>query len=106
MEKERITQNEENNDGGTVHLYYNEDIGYYTAYGLSAFLITHVVEPVCSFSPSLQLPVVLVDKNQILELRRSLIKIKHEEKKYYQFNLKNSVGKSGYARWIKNLKNY
>ena len=104
MDKDLITKNEEQNDGSTVFLYYNEEIGLYTAYGYSAFLVSHVVDPVCSYSTSLEMPVVLVDKIQILELRRSLKKIKHVEKSFYQFGLKTPVGKIGYTRWIKSLK--
>jgi len=103
MDKETILQNEEQNDGSTVFLYYNDEVGFYTAYGFSAFLVSHVVEPVCSFSPSLQLPVVLVDKSQIMELRRSLKKIKHTVQSFYQFGLRTPVGKNGYARWAKSL---
>ena len=105
MEKDIIIQNEEQNDGSTIFLYYNDEVGFYTAYGFSAFLVSHVVEPVCSFSPSLQLPVVLVGKGEILELRRSLKKIKHTVQSFYQFGLKKPVGKSGYARWAKKLSN-
>lgn len=104
MDKDLITKNEEQNDGSTVFLYYNDEIGFYTAYGYSAFLVSHVVEPVCSYSTSFEMPVVLVDKIQILELRRSLKKIKHVEKSFYQFGLKTAVGKTGYARWIKSMK--
>ena len=104
MDSEIILKNEEENDGSTIYLYYNDEVGFYTAYGYSAFLVTHVIEPVCSYSPSLKLPVVLVNKYQIMELRRSLKKIKHLVQSFYQFGLRKPVGKSGYARWTNGLK--
>ena len=103
MDQDIITQNEEQNDGSTVFLYYNDEIGLYTAYGYSAFLVSHVVEPVCSYSPAFEMPVAMVNKSQIMELRRSLKKLKHEEHSFYQFGLRTAVGKSGYSRWIKSL---
>ena len=104
MDKDIIIQNEDQNDGSTVYLYYNDEVGFYTAYGYSAFLVSHVVEPVCSFSGSFEMPVALVNKSQIMELRRSLKKIKHEQHSFYQFGLRTTVGKSGYSRWIKKFK--
>lgn len=104
MDKDLITLNEEKNDGSTIFLYFNDEIGFYTAYGYSAFLVSHVVDPVCSYSTGLEMPVAMVNKSEILELRRSLKKVQHVEHSFYQFGLRTPVGKSGYARWIKSLK--
>lgn len=104
MEKDIIIQNEEQNDGQTIYLYFNDEVGFYTAYGYSAFLITHVVEPICSYSKSYDMPVVLVGNGEIMELRRSLKKIKHTIHSFYQFGLRTAVGKSGYTRWVKKFK--
>lgn len=104
MDIQTIIQNEEQNDGSSVFLYYNDEVGFYTAYGFSAFLVSHIVDPVCSYSPCLQMPVALVSKPEILELRRSLKKVKHVEKSFYQFELRKAVGKTGYTRWANSLK--
>ena len=37
MNKDLITQNEVDNDGKTIHLYFNTEIGLYVAFGFSAF---------------------------------------------------------------------
>lgn len=104
MDIETIVQNEEQNDGSSIYLYYNGEVGFYTAYGYSAFLVTHVAEVVCSYSPALQMPVALVGRNGVMELRRSLKKKKHEVQSYYHFGLRTAIGKNGYARWVKSLK--
>ena len=105
MDIEKIKRNEEENDWKTVFLYYNNEIGFYTAYGISAFLVSHVVEPVCSFAPDLMLPVALVNKEEILELRQTLNKLQHTEKTFYQFALKRPMGGTqGYTRWVDSLK--
>lgn len=104
MNLDLISLNEVENDGKTIYLYFNREVGLYTAYGFSAFLVAHVVDPVCSFSEELQMPVVLVNKSQVEELRHSLNKIQHTEKTFYQFSLKNVIGVEGYAKWTNKLK--
>ena len=104
MNTDVITLNECANDGKTIFLYYNNEVGFYTAYGFSSFLVAHVVDPICSFSKDLQMPVALVNPEQILELRRSLTKLQHTEKTFYKFELKNEIGMDGYAKWTNNLK--
>ena len=104
MNTDVITLNECANNGKTIYLYFNNQVGFYTAYGFSAFLVAHVVDPISSFSTELQMPVALVNPEQILELRRSLTKLQHTEKTFYKFELKNEIGMDGYAKWTNNLK--
>lgn len=104
MNTEAIIFNECYNDGKTIYLYFNNEVGFYIAYGYSAFFVAHVVEPVCSFSVELQMPVALLNASQILELRRSLIKLEHTEKTFYKFQLKTPFGTDGYAKWTNSLK--
>lgn len=104
MDTETITLNECVNDGKTIYLYFNEAVGFYTAYGFSAFLVSHIVDPVCSFSTELQMPVALINSAQIFELRRSLIKLSHTEHTYYKFGLRTAIGIDGYDKWTNSLK--
>lgn len=104
MDKEQILAAEASNDGKSVYLYFNEDVGFYTAYGLSAFFVCHLVDPIRSFSTSLGLPCVLINGYQIQELRRSLSKREHIVHRYYSFELKRSIGQSGYEAWAEKAK--
>lgn len=104
MDANAITLNECLNDGKTIYLYYNDAVGFYTAYGFSAFLVAHVVDPICSFSTEMQMPVALINPEQILELRRSLNKLYHTEHTFYKFGLKTAIGIDGYAKWTNTLK--
>ena len=104
MNTDVITLNECANDGKTIYLYFNNEVGFYTAYGFSAFLVAHVVDPVCSFSVEMQMPVALVNPGQILELRRSLNKLAHTKHTFYKFVLRNAIGTDGYAKWTNDLK--
>lgn len=104
MDREVIISAETSNDGKSVYLYFNEDIGYYTAYGISAFFVSHLVNPVISYSPACGLPVALISKYQIQELRRSLLKREHIEHHYYNFALKRVIGRTGYGSWAEKIK--
>lgn len=105
MDINAITLNECANDGKTIYLYFNNAVGFYTAYGFSAFLVAHVVDPICSFSTEMQMPVALVNHEQIHELRRSLNKLSHMEQTFYKFALRTAIGIDGYAKWTNALKN-
>lgn len=99
-----ISYNEIINDGKTIYLYYNKLIGLYVAFGFSSFLVTHLIEPVCSYSEDFQMPIALVTKGQIVDMRRSLNTIKHEPKFSYQLELRNEIGTEGYDKWANALK--
>lgn len=104
MDKDLIISTEASNDGKTVYLYFNDEVGFYSAYGLSAFFVSHLVDPVISYSAGLDMPVALLNRCQIMELRRSLNKREHVEHKYYDFVLKRMIGKTGYDSWAEKAK--
>ena len=101
MDIELIKQQESANDGQTIHLFYDEMVGMYLAFGLSAYYTTMVVEPFISYSYALEMPVVLLDSFQIKSLRQSVTKVEHQQKSYYRFQLRTKVGEAGYKRWLK-----
>lgn len=105
MNSDIIKQNEDINIGKYIHLYFNEEIGMYTAYGLSAYLVTYVVDPILSFSPSLQMPVALLKQELVDTCRRSLMKRQHRELDYYLFEMGNCLSKDvNYDRWEMKLR--
>ena len=103
MDKEIIKQLETANDGQTIHLFYDEMVGMYLAFGLSAYYTTMVVEPFISYSNALEMPVALLDRLQIKFLRQSVTKVEHQPQAYYRFRLRTKVGSAGYERWRKEL---
>lgn len=98
---EEIKQLETANDGQTIHLFYDDMLGVYLAYGLSAYYTTMILNPIISFSDALKMPVVLLDRLQIKFLRQSVTKLEHKPKSYYRFLLRSKVGTAGYKRWCK-----
>ena len=101
MEKNIVIEKESVNDGQTIHLFYDEIVGVYLAFGLSAYYTTMVVEPYISYSNALEMPVALLDCLQIKFLRQSVTKVEHQQKSYYRFQLRTKVGEAGYKRWLK-----
>lgn len=101
MDIELIKQHETANDGQTIHLFYDDIVGVYLAFGLSAYYSTMVVEPCISYSDALKMPVALLDRFQIKFLRQSVTKVEHQPQSYYRFQLRTKVGEAGYQRWMK-----
>lgn len=100
MKGEDILYRESKNDGQTVHLYYNRQIGMYTAYGLSAFYADHVSSSILSYSDNLQLPVALLNRRDVLGLRQSMTVKEHESFSYYRLMAKEPMGTEGYENWL------
>ena len=103
MDKDKITLQEETNDGQSVFLYYDAMAGVYLAYGLSAYYTTMVTDPYMSYSELMHMPVALLRRNHIKDLRQSLVKVEHTEKQFYRFQMRQKIGKEGYERWVQAL---
>lgn len=104
MDYDLITLNEVGNDGKTIHLYFNSGIGLYVAYGFSAFFVTHIVNVVSSFSEDLQMPVSLLRRSDVDELRKSTVKHRHDHHQYYRLGMKQTLALDGYTRWANSVK--
>ena len=104
MEMNKITLHEVGNDGRTVFLFYDDLAGLYLAFGLSAYYSTMVTDPYMSYSDELKMPVALLRREHVLALRQSLKKVEHEQKKFYQFQMRTTVGEEGYDRWARKVR--
>lgn len=104
MDKNLIAMNEKMNDGKTIHLYFNSEIGLYVAYGYSAFYVTHIVNVMAAFSENQQMPVVLMRKRDVSELRLATEKKQHDYHQYYRLELKHALRLDGYSRWEDSVK--
>ena len=103
MDKDTITLQEVGNDGKSVFLYYDAMAGVYLAFGLSAYYTTMVTDPYMSYSEDMQMPVALLRRNHINALRQSLKRVEHTEREYYRFQLRQTVGEEGYAKWAQTM---
>lgn len=103
MDKNTITLQEKGNDGQSVFLYYDAMAGVYLAYGLSAYYATMVTDPYMSYSEEMQMPVALLRRNHVNDLRQGLKKVEHTMKSFYRFMLRIPVGAAGYDKWAKKV---
>ena len=103
MDKDTITLQEVGNDGRSVFLYYDGMAGVYLAFGLSAYYTTMVTDPYMSYSEDMQMPVALLRRNHINALRQSLKRVEHTEREYYRFQLRQTIGEEGYAKWAQTM---
>ena len=103
MDKDLILKQEAENDGKSVYLYFDAMTGMYLAFGLSAYYATLVAEPYVSYSTEMQLPVVLLRRFHIQQLRQSMKMVEHTTKKYYQFEMKQTLGDAGYEKWASKI---
>lgn len=103
MDKNKIALSEAGNDGQSVFLYYDAMAGVYLAYGLSAYYTTMVTDPYMSYSEEMQMPVALLRRNHINDLRQSLKKVEHTMKSFYRFQLRVPVGEAGYEKWAQKV---
>ena len=104
MNQEIIIFNEVQNDGKTIHLYFNPEVGLYVAFGFSAFFASHIVNAITAFSEEMQMPVMLLRKADVDELRMSTIRIQHDYHEYYKLELKHKLPLDDYARWASTTK--
>ena len=103
MDKDIILKQEETNDGQTVFLYYDTMAGVYLAYGLSAYYTTLVTDPYMSFSEEMKMPVALLRRNHVSDLRQSMTKVEHTIKTSYVFRLRYALGPEGYEKWAEKI---
>lgn len=103
MSENLILQNEADNDGQSVFLYYNSMLGLYMAFGLSAYYSDMAASPELSFSDSLKMPVALLNRADVLDVRQSMKMIEHTPHCSYRFQTRQRIGSAGYERWAKKI---
>lgn len=102
MEKEKILYTESTNDGQSIFLFYDQMVGVYVAYGLSAYYVTMVTEPYLSYSEEMSMPVALLSKGHLKYMRGgNLTMLQHIPKTFYHFQMRYHVGDAGYVKWLK-----
>lgn len=99
-----IIKKELENDGQSIFLFFDEFYDLYVAFGLSAYYSTMVVDPILSYSESIDMPIAFFSKAQIRIMRQSLNKIVHTPSCFYEFRTRTPIGKVGYDNWKKEVK--
>ncbi len=109
MNTELITLNECQNDGYSIHLYYNTMVGIWTAYGISAYALrlfgkAHAQYNQRGFSEEMQMPCTVADKHTIDILFSTINKEVLDDETYLHFKLEDKIDIEAYRRWAKKLR--
>ena len=100
---EIVTINEVRNDGRSIHLYYNGLMGLWTAYGVSAFILSNVTTVNASYSENLQMPVVVINTAH-LELVKQKLNVAKYKNGYYCLTVEKAIDKDVYKEWAASLR--
>ena len=106
MNIDLIVKREAENDGSSIHLYYSKDLGLYLSFGLSAYYTTLVLDPMASYSDTMEMPVVILKNRDVLNLRQSMKIIEHQPHEYYLLQTKNKIGNRWYNTWTEALRQH
>lgn len=109
MNADIITLNECKNDGSFLHLYYNNSIGAWAAYGLSAYGLRLFVKSngfnnLRGYSKGLQMPCTLVGNETISQLLQQSAALQQTTDSYVQVRMPDAVDLSTFTKWTNKLK--
>ena len=109
MNSELIISNEAQNDFSTIHLYFNEQMHSWIAYGRSAYslrLITkkRFIDSIRGFSATMQMPYVVVNKDLLKRLHSDYAVTVDSQSEHAVITISEQVDANDYARWTSKLK--
>lgn len=100
---ENITINEVQNDGTSIHLYFNGLIGLWSAYGISAFILSKVTTVSASYSDEMQMPVAVLNSAHLDEMKKQL-KVVKSKRSYYCLAVEEAIDEEAYDEWASSLR--
>ena len=103
MNRDLILKQEMMNDGQSVYLHYSPAFDRYLAYGLSAYYADMGSCPELTYSVVLQMPVALLDRRCVFDLKHVMTQVSHTPDDEYHFRSRAPIGDLGYDRWIKSI---
>lgn len=103
MNDDLILRQELLNDGQSVYLHYNDMLGLYVAYGLSAYYADMCSTPEVSYSDSMQMPVALLNRHCVFDLKCLMLQVSHTPQVDYHFHAREMIGQQGYDRWAQRI---
>lgn len=109
MNTEIIIKNEQTNNLSTVHLYFNEEMHSWIAYGYSAYALRLLIkakniESIRGFSTTKQMPYTVVNKDVLKRLCENLFVTKGDNDEHYIVRTNGEFDPNDYKRWVYKLK--
>lgn len=108
MNSELITFNETQNDYSTIHLYFNEEMHSWIAYGYSAYSLRLVIkrkfiDSIRGFSTTMQMPYTVVNKDVLKRLCAD-IPVKKIDDEHYVVSATEEFDLNDYKLWVNKLR--
>lgn len=108
MDTEQIILNEKQNNHSTVHLYFNEEMNSWGAYGYSAFTLRTLINArgihsLRGFSTTMEMPYTIISRESLKRLGDTLSIIKTDNAEHYIINATEEFDPNDYKRWIHKL---
>ncbi len=109
MDTNHIIQNEQSNNGNIIHLYYEEKIGIwhafgYSAYGLRLFDKTKGYNSMRGYSRSLQMPCTITSNESLVPLLQNATEVSSQTDTYVCLQMSDVINVNAYTKWVNKLK--
>lgn len=109
MNSDLIVRNEQGNNLSTVHLYFNEEMHSWIAYGYSAYALrllikSRGIDSIRGFSTTKQMPYTVVNKDVLKRLCEGLSVTKGENNEHYIIRTNEEFDPNDYKRWVNKLR--
>lgn len=109
MNSALIISNETLNNRSTIHLYFNEEMHSWIAYGYSAYSLRLVIkklfiDSIRGFSTTMQMPYTVVNKDVLKRLCTTCVVAKGTNNEHYIVTSDNEFDPNDYTRWVNKLK--
>lgn len=109
MNSDLIISNEQTNNLSTVHLYFNEEMHSWIAYGYSAYALrllikSRGIDSIRGFSTTKQMPYTVVNKDVLKRLCESYSVAKGDNSEHYIISIDTEFDPNDYTRWNYKLK--
>lgn len=109
MDINLIKRNEQSNNGSIIHLYYEEKIGMwnafgYSAYGLRLFDKTNGYNSMRSYSKKLQMPCTITATESLVSLLQNAIGVSSQTDNYVCLQMADAINAEAYVKWVNKLK--
>ena len=104
----QIVNNEANNDGQCIHLYYNTSAGVWMSYGYSAYALRLCVKAVKmdnlrTYSKDLNLPCTKIGSMAVSRVKEIAEIVQEQEGVYMQLRVPQECDLQDYESWVKRL---
>lgn len=109
MNSELITSNETQNNYSTIHMYFNEEMHSWIAYGYSAYSLRLIIkikfiDSIRGFSTTMQMPYTVVNKDVLKKLSKYYNIAQGNNSEHYIITVPNEFDPNDYKRWVNKLK--